>query len=54
MFLPQHENCFRIDLIWALGRGGSVPQDALKNNQCRQSTEEVNKNKKYGVVKTCA
>lgn len=58
-FLPRYENCFRVDLISALVEGGggreeNIPQDALKNNHCRQSTEEVNKNKKYGVVKTCA
>lgn len=56
-FLPRYENCFRFDLISALGKGGrevNIPQDALKNNHCRQSTEEVNKNKKCGVVKTCA
>jgi hypothetical protein len=63
-FLPRYENCFHVDLISAggggrggekrKGRGANIPQDALKNNHCRLSTEEVNKNKKCGVVKTCA
>lgn len=54
MFLPKHENCFRIDPISTSGRGENTPQAALKNNHCRQQTEEVNKNKKCGIVKTCA